>query len=112
MVCCASGRHPAAGVRSEIYLARRLFVPEPCGELQDLATECKQRLTNHLDRPMALENLTDSDGMRRAEYTRRRKFYDEKTINSKLREEHEKDGWIHVADLQFRRQNEKSKVAR
>jgi hypothetical protein len=48
---------------------------------------------------MALENLTENDALRRAEYTRRRKFYDEKTINSKLREEQEKGGWVYVADL-------------
>ncbi len=48
---------------------------------------------------MALENLTETEASRRAEYARRKKFYDEKTINPKLREEHEKEGWIHVVDL-------------
>jgi DNA sulfur modification protein DndB len=47
--------------------------------------------------------------MRRAEYSRRRKFYDEKTINSKLRQEHEKEGWIHVADLKFGAKVKKAK---
>jgi hypothetical protein len=37
--------------------------------------------------------------IRRAEYGCRKKFYVETTINPKLREDHEKDGWIHVTDI-------------
>lgn len=46
---------------------------------------------------MPLENLTETDASRRGEYGRRKKFYDEETINPKLREEHEKDGWIYIS---------------
>lgn len=58
---------------------------------------------------MALSNLTESDATRRTEYARRRKFYDEKTVNSKLRDDHEKDGWIHVADLKSGAKMKKAK---
>lgn len=58
---------------------------------------------------MALENLTESEAMRRTEYVRRRKFYDEKTINPKLREEQEREGWIYVADLKSGAKMKKAK---
>ncbi len=58
---------------------------------------------------MALENLTESEAMRRTEYVRRRKFYDEKTINAKLREEQEREGWIYVADLKSGAKMKKAK---
>jgi DGQHR domain-containing protein len=48
---------------------------------------------------MALENLTEGEPSRRAEYARRKRFFEEKTIHPKLREEHEKEGWIYVEDL-------------
>jgi hypothetical protein len=48
---------------------------------------------------LSLEDLTETEAIRRAEYGCRKKFYVETTINPKLREDHEKDGWIHVTDI-------------
>ena len=47
--------------------------------------------------------------MRRAEFGRRKKFYVEKTINPKLIEEYEKEGWIHVTDLKSGAKMKKAK---
>ena len=49
---------------------------------------------------MGLKDLIDTEAARRAEYGRRKRYYTEKTIHPKLREEHEGEGWIHVKDLQ------------
>ncbi len=46
-----------------------------------------------------VEHLLQGAAARRAEYARRRKYNYEKTINPKLREEYEADGWIHIEEL-------------
>ena len=59
---------------------------------------------------MSLVDLIDNEAARRVEYARRKKYHTEKTVHPKLREEHEGEGWIHVADLKTGAKMRKAKT--